>query len=178
MGQPGGERAGPVCPPGRSSSPRGGGPGPGGLWEKQAGLPDRAGREAAFALDRAWEQVRRQFTQGLDQVPQGAEPAIQAAGALLDYLYATQKTDLSYLHTLRYYATGQFLELDPVARRNLELAETIRGKEKKGSLLWVLDKTKTAMGGRLLRGWMDRPSSTPWPSPAGWRRWAGWWTTP
>ena len=117
--------------------------------------------EAAFALDRAWERVRRQFTQGLDQVPQGAEPAIQAAGALLDYLYATQKTDLSYLHTLRYYATGQFLELDPVARRNLELAETIRGKEKKGSLLWVLDKTKTAMGGRLLRSWMDRPLIDP-----------------
>ena len=121
---------------------------------------EQAGEEA-FALDRAWERVRRQFTQGLDQVPQGAEPAIQAAGALLDYLYATQKTDLSYLHTLRYYATGQFLELDPVARRNLELAETIRGKEKKGSLLWVLDKTKTAMGGRLLRSWMDRPLIDP-----------------
>ena len=121
---------------------------------------EQAGEEA-FALDRAWERVRRQFTQGLDQVPQGAEPAIQAAGALLDYLYATQKTDLSYLHTLRYYATGQFLELDPVARRNLELTETIRGKEKKGSLLWVLDKTKTAMGGRLLRSWMDRPLIDP-----------------
>ena len=121
---------------------------------------EQAGEEA-FALDRAWERVRRQFTQGLDQVPQGAEPAIQAAGALLDYLYATQKTDLSYLHTLRYYATGQFLELDPMARRNLELAETIRGKEKKGSLLWVLDKTKTAMGGRLLRSWMDRPLIDP-----------------
>ena len=121
---------------------------------------EQAGEEA-FALDRAWERVRRQFTQGLDQVPQGAEPAIQAAGALLDYLYATQKTDLSYLHTLRYYATGQFLELDPVARRNLELAETLRGKEKKGSLLWVLDKTKTAMGGRLLRSWMDRPLIDP-----------------
>ena len=117
--------------------------------------------EAAFALDRAWERVRRQFTQGLDQVPQEAEAAIQAAGALLSYLYETQKTDLSYLHTLRYYAAGQFLELDPVARRNLELTETLRGKEKKGSLLWVLDKTKTAMGGRLLRSWMERPLLDP-----------------
>ena len=110
---------------------------------------ERAGA-ARFDREAAWAQVRRQFTEGLDQVPQEAEAAIQAAGALL-----------SYLHTLRYYAAGQFLELDPVARRNLELTETIRGKEKKGSLLWVLDKTKTAMGGRLLRSWMERPLLDP-----------------
>ncbi len=121
---------------------------------------ERAGA-ARFDREAAWAQVRRQFTEGLDQVPQEAEAAIQAAGALLSYLYETQKTDLSYLHTLRYYAAGQFLELDPVARRNLELTETLRGKEKKGSLLWVLDKTKTAMGGRLLRSWMDRPLIDP-----------------
>ncbi len=121
---------------------------------------ERAGA-ARFDREAAWGQVRRQFTEGLDQVPQEAEAAIQAAGALLSYLYETQKTDLSYLHTLRYYAAGQFLELDPVARRNLELTETLRGKEKKGSLLWVLDKTKTAMGGRLLRSWMDRPLIDP-----------------
>ena len=121
---------------------------------------ERAGA-ARFDREAAWAQVRRQFTEGLDQVPQEAEAAIQAAGALLSYLYETQKTDLSYLHTLRYYAAGQFLELDPVARRNLELTETIRGKEKKGSLLWVLDKTKTAMGGRLLRSWMERPLLDP-----------------
>ena len=121
---------------------------------------ERAGA-ARFDREAAWTQVRRQFTEGLDQVPQEAEAAIQAAGALLSYLYETQKTDLSYLHTLRYYAAGQFLELDPVARRNLELTETLRGKEKKGSLLWVLDKTKTAMGGRLLRSWMERPLLDP-----------------
>ena len=121
---------------------------------------ERAGA-ARFDREAAWGQVRRQFTEGLDQVPQEAEAAIQAAGALLSYLYETQKTDLSYLHTLRYYAAGQFLELDPVARRNLELTETLRGKEKKGSLLWVLDKTKTAMGGRLLRSWMERPLLDP-----------------
>lgn len=121
---------------------------------------ERAGA-ARFDREAAWAQVRRQFTEGLDQVPQEAEAAIQAAGALLSYLYETQKTDLSYLHTLRYYAAGQFLELDPVARRNLELTETLRGKEKKGSLLWVLDKTKTAMGGRLLRSWIERPLLDP-----------------
>ena len=121
---------------------------------------ERAGA-ARFDREAAWAQVRRQFTEGLDQVPQEAEAAIQAAGALLSYLYETQKTDLSYLHTLRYYAAGQFLELDPVARRNLELTETLRGKEKTGSLLGVLDKTKTAMGGRLLRSWMERPLLDP-----------------
>ena len=114
-----------------------------------------------FALDQVGPKVREQFTHGLDQVPPEATPAIQAAGALLSYLYETQKTDLSYLQTLRYYSAGGFLELDPVARRNLELTETLRGKEKKGSLLWVLDKTRTAMGGRLLRSWLERPLLDP-----------------
>ena len=114
-----------------------------------------------FALEQVESKVREQFTHGLDQVPPEATPAIQAAGALLSYLYETQKTDLSYLQTLRYYSAGGFLELDPVARRNLELTETLRGKEKKGSLLWVLDKTKTAMGGRLLRSWLERPLLDP-----------------
>ena len=95
--------------------------------------------EARFDLAAAQARVTQQFTVGLDQVPGDARPAIQAAGGLLSYLYETQKTDLSYLHTVRYYSTGRFLELDPVARRNLELTETLRGKEKKGSLLWVLD---------------------------------------
>ena len=121
---------------------------------------EQAGEER-FALAQARRQVEGQFTQGLEQVPVEAVPAIQAAGGLLSYLYETQKTDLSYLRALRYYAAGGFLELDPVARRNLELTETLRGKEKKGSLLWVLDKTKTAMGGRLLRSWLERPLVEP-----------------
>lgn len=80
-----------------------------------------------------------------------------ALGALLDYLHDTQKTDLEHVDRLDYYRQGQFMELDLTARRNLELTETLRGKEKKGSLLWVLDKTKTAMGARLLRSWLERP---------------------
>ena len=67
-----------------------------------------------------------------------------ALGGLLHYLYETQKTDLGYIQSLEYYEEGRFLELDLTARRNLELTETLRSKEKKGSLLWVLDKTKTA----------------------------------
>ena len=80
-----------------------------------------------------------------------------ALGGLLNYLYETQKTDLSHINDLDYYEQGRFMELDLTARRNLELTETLRGKEKKGSLLWVLDKTKPPMGARCLRSWLERP---------------------
>ena len=80
-----------------------------------------------------------------------------ALGGLLHYLYETQKTDLSYINDLDYYEQGRFMELDLAARRNLELTQTLRGKEKKGSLLWVLDRTQTPMGGRCLRSWLERP---------------------
>ena len=80
-----------------------------------------------------------------------------ALGGLLNYLYETQKTDLSHINDLDYYEQGRFMELDLTARRNLELTETLRNKEKKGSLLWVLDKTKTPMGARCLRSWLERP---------------------
>ena len=80
-----------------------------------------------------------------------------ALGGLLSYLYETQKTVLSHINDLDYYEQGLFMELDLAARRNLELTETLRGKEKKGSLLWVLDKTKTPMGARCLRSWLERP---------------------
>ena len=83
--------------------------------------------------------------------------AVMALGGLLGYLYETQKTDLSHISDLEYYEQGRFMELDLNTRRNLELTATMRGKEKRGSLLWVLDKTRTAMGGRLLRSWLERP---------------------
>ena len=76
-------------------------------------------------------------------------------------LYDTQKTDLGHIAAFSYYTTGQFMELDLTARQTLELTETLRGKEKKGSLLWVMDKTKTPMGHRLIRGWMERPLLSP-----------------
>ena len=82
-------------------------------------------------------------------------PRRSRSAALLSYLHETQKSDLSYISDLEYYEQGRFMELDLSARRNLELTETIRGKEKRGSLLWVLDKTKTAMGARCLRAWLD-----------------------
>ncbi|MDD6201630.1 MAG: DNA mismatch repair protein MutS [Lachnospiraceae bacterium] len=80
-----------------------------------------------------------------------------AAGALLAYLYDTQKTTLHHFTHLYPYLTSRYMLLDSSTRRNLELTETLREKQKKGSLLWVLDKTKTAMGGRLLRSYIEQP---------------------
>ena len=80
-----------------------------------------------------------------------------AAGALLKYLEETQKNSLSHLSRLTTYTTGNYMVLDSSTRRNLELVETLREKQKRGSLLWVLDKTKTAMGARTLRKYVEQP---------------------
>ena len=80
-----------------------------------------------------------------------------AAGGLLQYLYDTQKTSLDHFTHLQPYLTGKYMLLDSATRRNLELTETLREKQKRGSLLWVLDKTKTAMGGRMLRSDLEQP---------------------
>lgn len=80
-----------------------------------------------------------------------------AAGALLKYLMETQKTAIANLTQLTPYSIGKYMILDSSTRRNLELTETLREKNKKGSLLWVLDKTKTAMGARLLRKYVEQP---------------------
>lgn len=90
---------------------------------------------------------------GMDDFPVG----MIAAGALLTYLYDTQKTDLSHFTHLTPYLPSKFMLLDSSTRRNLELVETLREKQKRGSLLWVLDKTKTAMGGRCLRSYIEQP---------------------
>ncbi len=80
-----------------------------------------------------------------------------AAGALLKYLYETQKNNLANMTGLQIYSTGKFMIIDSSTRRNLELVETLREKQKRGSLLWVLDKTKTAMGARMLRNFVEQP---------------------
>ena len=80
-----------------------------------------------------------------------------ASGALLQYLLETQKNDLTHLSRLTGYVTGKYMLLDSSTRRNLELCETLREKQKRGSLLWVLDKTRTAMGGRTLRKYVEQP---------------------
>ncbi|MDE7131381.1 MAG: DNA mismatch repair protein MutS [Lachnospiraceae bacterium] len=90
---------------------------------------------------------------GIEDFPTG----LIAAGALLQYLYETQKTSLAHFTHLYPYLTNKYMLLDSSTRRNLELTETLREKQKKGSLLGVLDRTKTAMGGRLLRKYIEQP---------------------
>ena len=90
---------------------------------------------------------------GLEAYPVG----LIASGALMQYLYETQKTDMSHITALQPYTVGKYMIIDTSTRRNLELTETLREKQKKGSLLWVLDKTKTAMGARLLRNYIEQP---------------------
>ncbi len=80
-----------------------------------------------------------------------------AAGALLRYLYETQKNNLEHISAIHPYSTGKYMVIDSSTGRNLERGETLREKQKRGSLLWVLDKTKTAMGARLLRSYVEQP---------------------
>lgn len=86
-----------------------------------------------------------------------AQPQVMATGGLLAYLEETQKSELSHFKRLDPYAFGQHMIIDHFTRVNLELTQTMRQKDKRGSLLWVLDKTKTAMGGRLLKRWLEEP---------------------
>ncbi|MBC1316063.1 DNA mismatch repair protein MutS [Listeria booriae] len=81
----------------------------------------------------------------------------KAIAKLLNYFIDTQKRDLSHLQKTVHYETSQYMKMDYYSKRNLELSESIRGKGKQGTLLWLLDQTKTAMGGRLLKQWIDRP---------------------
>ncbi len=84
-------------------------------------------------------------------------PAVVALGAALIYLYETRRTGLDTISEIDFYSDSQYMRLDISAMRNLELCETMRGGDKRGSLLWVLDKTKTAMGKRRLRGMVEQP---------------------
>ena len=120
------------------------------------------GRPEQFDLSASEELLQRHFEQTLAQLGiAGLPPVVIACGTLLQTLLTLQKNDLKHINQLQFYTTGRFMELDIDARRNLELVETMRGKEKKGSLLWVLDKTRTAMGSRMLRSWLEKPLLDP-----------------
>ncbi len=105
------------------------------------------------------EIIKKQFDSesikglGLSDFPLGTI----AAGAMFAYLYETQKGSLAQMNEIRPYVSESYMLLDSFTLRNLELTETMREKQKRGSLLWVLDKTKTAMGARLLRGYIEQP---------------------
>jgi len=117
------------------------------------------GEKRLFDYDRSKERVREIFGSEADKLSSPEE--LMALGALLRYISETQMTEISFVKELNVYTKGQFLDIDINTRRNLELTESMRTKEKKGSLLWVLDKTKTAMGARLLRSWILKPLLDP-----------------
>ncbi|MDT3417979.1 DNA mismatch repair protein MutS [Brevibacillus aydinogluensis] len=101
----------------------------------------------AFAVDQQYQDQARELDLAMRL----------AVNALLHYIGSTQKRSLSHMRLIKRYDAKQYLQMDNFSRRNLELTETIRDKSKKGSLLWLLDRTETAMGGRLLRRWIERP---------------------
>ena len=112
-----------------------------------------------FAYERAKELARHHFKDDADKLTESE--MLMAAGALLAYIEETQKTTVTFAKGINVYSRGQYLELDLNTIRNLELVEAMRVKTKRGSLLWVLDKTKTAMGARLLHSWTLRPLIDP-----------------
>ncbi|MBQ3055309.1 MAG: DNA mismatch repair protein MutS [Oscillospiraceae bacterium] len=116
------------------------------------------GHDDYFDYDHAVRAVCEQFeTESVSALGFQEECAVCAAGAMLSYLHATQKTELRQINHVRFLENANFMRLDMTARRNLELCETMRTGERRGSLLWVLDKTKTPMGGRLIRQWINKP---------------------
>ena len=120
-------------------------------------ITDNANR--LFSYDRATKTVNDIFADEAKKLPEAE--LVMAVGALLQYIKETQKTEVPFAKEISTYSRGQYLEMDFNTRRNLELVESMRNKEKRGSLLWVLDKTRTAMGARLLRAWLLRPLIDP-----------------
>lgn len=115
--------------------------------------------DECFDLSKAIGTVISQFeASSISQVmPEASTGAICAIGAVIDYLKSVQKTELENIRSLDYYGDGSFMRLDVSTLRNLEITETLRNRDKRGSLLWVLDKTKTSMGRRMLRTWIEQP---------------------
>ncbi len=127
--------------------------------EKVFGLRVYTCLDFYFEIDNAKDTLLKHFNVlnlsgfGIDEEP----ILISVSGALMRYLLDTQKNNLSHISNVKKYTSNKYMFLDISSRRNLELTETIREKSKKGSLLWVLDKTKTPMGARLIRRWIEQP---------------------
>ena len=109
-----------------------------------------------FELESAREKIKTRFT-SVDEDIFADKLLVRATGALLGYIEDMQKSELSALKELNVYSSNQYLEMDINTRRNLELTSNMRTKEKKGTLRWVLDKTSTAPGARMLRHWIEHP---------------------
>lgn len=119
--------------------------------------------DGEYEQQKTTEEVQEQFGgKTLEDLELADKPELTAAlGALFFYLHRTQRTGVERIASVQLYNGAQYMKLDLSARRNLELIETMRSKEKRGSLLWVLDKTHTPMGKRLIRTWMEQPLLSP-----------------
>ena len=112
---------------------------------------------ARFEEQASEELMRAQFGESVREEVYACRELVCAVGGMLNYVKDNEKRDISYLKELNVYSDGQYLEMDVNTRRNLELTESMRAKDRKGTLLWVLDKTKTAPGARMLRKWVEHP---------------------
>ena len=115
-------------------------------------LPDKA-----FSLEDCEKLITDHFDATREELDLTSDNAVRALGAVMDYLFSVQKNDLENIREVHVFTDAKYMKLDFSARRNLELTETLRNREKRGTLLWVLDKTRTAMGKRLLRSWLEQP---------------------
>lgn len=113
--------------------------------------PDRYGYNDCLS------RISRQFAHLSYEAKERNRETVCAIGSLLNYVSETQKSESANISSLRFYSSGEFLELDVASRRNLELTETMRSKDKKGSLLSVLDRTGSSAGARMLRRWVEQP---------------------
>ena len=108
------------------------------------------------------EVVRQQFGKSIQELRLDTKPeAVRAICGAINYIAYAQKTSIDYINKVNVYNVDQYMELDFATRRNLEITETMRDKAKRGTIFWVLDKTKTAMGRRKLRSWLEKPLLNP-----------------
>ena len=111
-----------------------------------------------ITVDYSRQIITDHFKKSLTELGiEGNNEAVCALGATIDYLTEVQKSGLDNIREIDFYSENQFMKIDFSSRRNLELTETMRNRERRGTLLWVLDKTKTAMGKRLVRNWIEQP---------------------
>jgi len=115
------------------------------------------GQNPRFDYVVARAMLSEQFGEAVREDVLDNKPLVLAVGAALSYIIDTKKSEISYLKELTVYSDGQYLEMDINTRRNLELTQSMRNKDKRGSLLWVLDKTRTSAGARMLRKWVEHP---------------------
>lgn len=114
--------------------------------------------EEKINVDYCRQVITNHFKKSLTELGiEESDEAICALGATIDYLTEVQKSGLDNIREIDFYSENQFMKIDFSSRRNLELTETMRNRERRGTLLWVLDKTKTAMGKRLVRNWIEQP---------------------